>query len=306
MRISITTSKIWTPQGTVLSGGVDDENNNYNEPNVIYEGGVFKMWVHHGWNTSQLYYYTSNDGILWTPYGSNPLLSGAACVCPFVFKSGATYYLFFTPALNQSMQRWSSTDGTTWTQDSSAVLSLGSSGTWDDYQFGNMFVWKEGATDWRMLYEARGGEEAWKLGYATSSDGLSWTKSVSNPVISETGSIGGPFLYKSLGGTYYLWCQNSLVVTTPTDIDRYKSSNLTSWTKDPIGNNTLGRRGSDEGADNTNNGQVADICMLEIGGQTYAWFVANPNGNAVTGHAHIKLTISRLPMEQLILTNEGY
>lgn len=299
------TSKIWTAQGTVLSGGVNDEANNYQEPTVIYEGGSFKMWLKHGWATPQLYYYTSADGISWTPYGSNPLLSGAATEQPFVFKDGSTYYLFMHASLTGDYKRYSSSDGITWSLDSASVLALGTSGAWDDYQLGNLFVWKEGASDWRMIYEARNDAAGvWKIGYATSSDGLSWSKSGSNPVIDETGSVGGPFIYKHADGTYWLWGQRSVSGVLPTDLARYKSTNLTSWTRDPA-HLVLTRATSDEGNAVTV-GQIADPHLVEVNGQVYMFFGGNADGSQASGHGHIKLNIARLPLAQLVLTYEGY
>lgn len=298
------TSKIWVTQGTVLSGGANDEDNNYQEASVLYESSTFKMWLKHGWATPQLYYYTSSDGISWTAYGSNPLLAGAAVEQPFVFKDGSTYYLYTHASLAGDYKRYSSSDGISWNLDSASVLSLGTAGAWDDSQLGNMFVWLEGANDWRMIYEARRSGGAWKLGYATSSDGLTWSKSGSNPVLSETGSIGGPFVYKDSSGTYWMWAHRSVSSTLPTDLSRYKSTNLTSWTRNPV-DNTLTRFTSDDGNTSTN-GQIADPHLLEVNGQTYMYFEGNADGSQVSGHAHIKLVISRLPISQLVNTPEGY
>ena len=188
--------------------------------------------------------------------------------------------------------------------DAENVITLGTDGAWDNFQLGNLFVWKESANDWRMIYEARQSGGSWKLGYATSSDGLSWSKSGSNPVITETGSVGGPFVYKNGTNDYWMWTHRSISGILPTDLVRYKSSNLTSWTRNPT-DLTLTRYYSDEG--NTSSvGQIADIHMVEINGLVYAWFIGNADGSQASGHAHIKLAIARVPMSQLINTSEGY
>lgn len=306
------TSQIWTNRGTVISGSGTDNQNNLCEPSVVHEGNaqilsgtVFKMWLRRDWATPVIDYYESLDGITsWTPYASNPVLSGVWQ--PFVFSYGGTLYMYaHAAAAGSPWQRHSSSNGIAWTQDSANVMAVGGAGAWDDYDFGNNFVWAESSTDWRMLYEAHRSGGVWKLGYATSSDaGLTWSKSGSNPVIAETGSVGGPWLYKDATGNYWVWLHHSASGFVPTDIERYTSSNLTSWTKNPV-TNTLARAYSDEGNGGTI-GQIADFTAVEVGTQTYAWFAASPNGTANTGHFHIKLAIARLPLSQLINTNEGY
>lgn len=311
MRIFIGTSKIWTSQGVAISAGVGDESN-ANECSVIYEAGaqiltgtVYKMWWRGGWSTvSQLNYAESSDGLSWTQYGSNPVL--ADVMYPHVFKDGSTYYLYAVPkATTGQINLWTSSDGISWTLDTEAVLSKGAGGQWDDGSvIGNNFVWKESANDWRMMYEAHTGSGAWKIGYATSSDGRSWSKSGSNPVVSETGSVGGPFVYKNGANDYWMWVQSSASGFLPTDLSRYTSANLTSWTRTPPGL-VLTRYGTDEGA-TTQVGQIADIVMLTVGGETWAWMAANTDGSQASGHSAIKFLKARVPMSQLIYTNEGY
>lgn len=310
MLLSASTSKIWTPQGTVLSGTGADETNNVGEPTVIYEAGaqiltgtVYKMWYGSGWASPQIQYAESNDGVSWTKYGSNPVLNGYNR--GFVYKDGTTYKLYAVPATPLTrFDYYTSSDGLAWTLDTSPSMSVGAAGQWDETNMGNIFVWKEGASDYRTIYEARSGTGAWHLGYATSTDGKTWSKSGSNPILNEAGSTGGPFVYKAADNTYWMWVHRSVSSTTPTDISKYYSTNLTTWTRSPL-NDTLQRSASDEG-NGSANGQLSDIHMLTVGGQTYAWIGASPDGSVITGHSHIKLFIARLPLSQLIYTNEGF
>jgi hypothetical protein len=302
------TSKIWSSPVTAVSGHPTNDESTLSEPNVIYEAGaqvlsgtVYKMWVRGGWDTPHLNYYESTDGVSWTAYGSNPLLTNV--VLPFVFKDGSTYYLYYAPTVNTQYDMRTSSDGITWSAATTSILAIGSAGAWDDSVFGNLFVWKESANDWRMIYEAKRAGGAWHLGYATSSDGTSWSKSGSNPVLNETGSNGGPFIYKDAAGTYWMWTQRAISGELPTDIARYSSTNLTSWTRNPynyvLTRTSIGGNGSD-------NGQFADITMLTVGDQTYAWFGATTDGTASSGNMSIALAIARLPLAQLVNTSEGY
>lgn len=302
------TPYIWTLRGTVLSGVAPDETNNVGEPNVIYEGSpqilagtVFKMWYTSGWASPEIHYAESTDGISWTKYGSNPVL--AAHCRPSVFKDGSTYYMFAANVANTQIDLYSSADGVSWSLVQSAAIGLGTAGAWDDTTIANTFVWKEGANDYRMLYEAKTGAGGiWKIGYATSTNLTSWTKSGSNPVVSETGSVGGPMLYKAASGAYWLWVHHSLSSTLPTDLERYTSSNLTTWTKDPLANTLT--RGSGDG-NGSANGQIADAMLVETGGQVYMWYSGNPDGSVVTGHSVIKLATSSRSLESLVNTVEG-
>lgn len=303
---------VWTSQGSVISGDPTDDESNVQEPNVLYEGDaqiltgtVYKMWLKGGWNTSHINYYESYDGISWTPYGSNPLITGGT-EQPHIFKDGATYYLYFRVGFEgYAFKRYSSSDGVNWTLDSASTLGVGGVGAWDHFSLGNIFVWKEGASDWRAIYEALNASGGtWKLGYATSSDGLTWSKSGSNPVIAETGSTGGPFIYKDLGGTYWMWVHHSPTGSLPTDLERYYSTDLITWTRKPT-RNTLWRVGSGEGA-GTSVGQIADPTMLEINGKLYMWLGTNPDGSGPDGHGTISLKTADMTFEQIIHSNEGY
>lgn len=301
---------IWTLRGAVLSGVAPDETNNVQEPTALYEGNpqilagpnVFKLWYKSGWATPYLHYAESADGLTWTKYASNPLLSNVEQ--PFIFKDGATYHLYFI--LHDTVTRmdhYTSADGLSWTLAQASALTTGAGGAWDDEKLGNSCIWKEGASDWRMIYEAcKTTDHIWKLGYATSSDGNSWSKSGSNPVVSETGSVGGPFVYKRAASDYWCWAHHSISGTVPTDLCRYLSSNLTTWTRNPISNTLV--RGAGEG-NSGSVGQLADPSIIEVSGTTYLFYGANADGSAATGHSQIKLATTARTMAQLVNTPEG-
>ncbi|MFH1720671.1 MAG: DUF2341 domain-containing protein [Patescibacteria group bacterium] len=299
----------WTRQGTVLSASTAPEDSNVYEPTVIYEGSpqilsgqtnVFKMWYSGGWNSPNLNYAESTDGISWTKYGSNPIIS--AHNRSYVFKSGSTYYLYAANTANTQIDLYTSSDGVNFTLDTSSVIAIGSTGQWDASHIANLEIWIEGSNSWKMLYEASG--DVWKIGLATSTDGRTWTKSASNPVISETGSRGGPWINK-IGSTYYLWVHGSPTGGLPTDLYRYTSTDLVTWTNSPVGI-VLARRTSDEGV-GTSVGQVADPTYLEYNGSVYVWYAASSDGTSQSAGQHIKLAIaSGKTFNDLIASNEDY
>jgi hypothetical protein len=100
-----------------------------------------------------------------------------------------------------------------------------------------------------MIYTGQSGAYAtYRIGLATSTNGYSWTKSASNPVLTGTSSWelivrnGVPISkIESYGvikvdGTYYLW-YNTLGTGGARQIGLATSTNLISWTKD--GNNPI-------------------------------------------------------------------
>lgn len=304
---------VWTRYGTVMTGDPSTEETAVAEPRIIYEGSpvilagpnVYKMWYTAGWSTPKVNYAESADGKTWTKYTSNPLLTNP--LHAEVMHDGATYYLWAvrSSADQKNIDLYTATDGVTFALDTSAILTTGGAGTWDANRFGNIYIWKEGTGDYRMLYEASNAADLWKIGYATSTDMRTWTKYGSNPVVSEGGMVGGPFLWKAGAGDYWLWTHRSSNIgkNTPLDFARYHSTDFTTWTRSPY-QNVYHRLGTDEGANNRY-GSIGDVWLIQVGSQTYMWYDASPDGEANPGQPTIKLAIANLTLAQLVETNEG-
>jgi predicted GH43/DUF377 family glycosyl hydrolase len=103
-----------------------------------------------------------------------------------------------------------STTGTSWGTSSSALLAAGSAGQFDQGGQADPTVIYDGAGDWKMWYDAtKGADTAWTLGYATSTDGTTWTKygQILTRGTTATGDKSGlhhPACIK-YDGTYYLF-----------------------------------------------------------------------------------------------------
>ncbi|HEV2635934.1 MAG TPA: hypothetical protein VGX23_12345 [Actinocrinis sp.] len=85
----------------------------------------------------------------------------------------------------------------------------------------------------QMLYRGQDSKGVSAVGYATSTNGTTFTRSASNPVISgtlpsETGGIEDPRLYE-LDGTYYSFFTG--VAGGSVDIDEATSTDLVHWTQ---------------------------------------------------------------------------
>ncbi len=169
-------------------------------PNVILDGGTYKMWYAASSVASpsrKIGYATSPEGLTWTKYGSAPLLSPGVAGSwdangvsfPMVIKDGSTYKLWYTGMDASGIGRVgyaTSPDGITWTKSASnPVLNVGAAGTWDSTYVGMVGVVKVG-TAFKLWYRG-GNETSGGIGYATSPDGIAWTKSGTAAVLPNLG-----------------------------------------------------------------------------------------------------------------------
>jgi predicted GH43/DUF377 family glycosyl hydrolase len=157
--------------------------------------------------------------IKWTKYSGNPVLStnpgkfdssgirgNSVLYEDGVFKKWYAGY----DGSNNRIGYAISYDGKSWIRQNSGnpVLSLGSSGSWDDWLVTDPAVIKDGSS-YKMYYAGNDGANA-KIGYATSTDGISWTRYANNPVLSFDGGgfdsnhVYCPGVIKD-GSKYRMW-----------------------------------------------------------------------------------------------------
>lgn len=262
------------------------------EPSVIYEGGVWKMW-YRGFNATDavLGYSTSPDGLNYTDQGYVTTLNFGWC--PNVKKIDGTYYLIWSSGAGgptPAFYRKTSADGITWSAAVS-ILVNGSAAAWDGVPGNNEF-WKEGST-WYMIYEAKGVVSGgWRLGLATSSDGLTWTKYAGNPVFGNASgdSAGGPYIQK-YDGVYYMSYHYSQVDGTVTDIGMVQSTDLITWTK-----STFYTQLAREQTIANEAKQVADPFIISAGGKNLLYFEGVTTGGTVS---HMYVASSLYTYEQI-------
>jgi len=199
----------------------------YEEDEASAKYKIFYTGYNSDRNTDEkIHYAYSEDGETWTKCTSNPVIDDRRAEDPYVVKSGSTYYLFAEDKeagveVHGVIRRWHSSDCITWSDDGQ-ITGIA------DCQ--SPTVWIEGST-WYMLYE-RYPDNA-DIALATSSDGLAWTDSVSNPVMENSatdwasGDIVPDDIYK-VDSTYYMFYHAHDGTYFRSGIAT--SSNLTSWT----------------------------------------------------------------------------
>jgi len=185
---------------------------------VFFDGAKYRMW-YTGFNPTlnkppEIGYATSPDGINWTKYANNPVLSptefweSEGLAEPVVIFNGAQFQMWYSG--NTGTGYATSPDGINWTKYAgNPVLDAGSSGSWDDAGIFPTTVRIEGTTYKMWCTGFDGG--VFRFGYATSSDGINWVKHANNPIMNvgpagswERGSIFLPDVL-FFDNTYHMW-----------------------------------------------------------------------------------------------------
>jgi len=194
----------WTksPYNPVISIAVDSYD--YKRamlPCVIQDGNMLKMWYTGTSNASNddICYAYSSDGINWTKNSVNPVLSrgpsgswDAEAAWPWTVTKddNGIYWMYYRAekSTNPAMGLANSTNGINWTKHPKNPLRA----------YSNVFGWENRYFWFNPLEKSNGTYRFWSIagagapsvGYATSSDGLSWIDS------------GGPVLRPKAGTIY--------------------------------------------------------------------------------------------------------
>jgi predicted GH43/DUF377 family glycosyl hydrolase len=199
------------------------------DPSVLHDGTAYDLYftaIDNGGarsigfaSTGQVAGTLLPDNAAWANKAQIPISSGSAFDAsavshPSVIKDGSNYVMYYTGAdaggISRIGRASSSSAGTGYTAGASAVLDLGGAGSFDSHDVKDPVVAKLGATDYRMLYTGVDADGIERVGYATSSDGVSWTKQgvVLNPSLAaysadETGVEPTGMLLDS--STLHVW-----------------------------------------------------------------------------------------------------
>lgn len=209
-------------------------------PDVIYHDGLYKMWYTGADDyRRRIGYATSPDGFSWTKHDGFLLESAPSTWMDNhlnyqrVVLADSVFHMWFWSA--DRIGHATSSDGINWTFTENAVL-WGDNGQWDQSMVVPADIIYDGA-EFQMWYNGSSDGDVIAVGYATSPDGINWTKYDGNPVF-ERGAPGswdddGLFYASSVvynGGQYILWyCGNDGI--TRNRIGRATSVNGINWTR---------------------------------------------------------------------------
>jgi hypothetical protein len=309
---------IWQKQGIVIPiTAADIASSGYGtyQPSILHDGNarilsglVYKMWFTGGGTSANIYYAESTDGKNWTRYGSAVLTGWSNGQ---VIKVGTTYYMYVQASASQgsgTIALFESTDGLSWgSAVSTTILAAGTGGAWDAGTFYVLASPVELSGTWYMLYigGASGSNGLFKLGVATSTDLLTWTKHVGNPVLSNI-TASTPV---NVGGTWYMWSSSGPTSPQqagiqanydPSEGMRYQSTDLLTWTN-PV--HSIHHSQMYESL-NTPLGQAAPCYLIDVGGKAFMYEIGAPLDGSAPQDYQIALSIAPAPIAQVVLHNE--
>lgn len=181
---------------------------------VLYEDDLYKMWYEHSQDgLRQLGYATSADGMVWARHPDNPVLAVGpdgfdqdAVAHGTLINDSGIYKLWYHAVGDQGViiAYATSPDGINWTKQGPALIP--GDGTWDEFALWGPSVLKRGDTYW-MWYSGAGPTGPPAIGVVTSTNGITWTRQITSPVLSEEGVIGDPSVIED-GGTLRMWYNN--------------------------------------------------------------------------------------------------
>jgi predicted GH43/DUF377 family glycosyl hydrolase len=225
--IATSASIIWTkyegnPVLIETAGGWDASGTGF--PSVIFSEGRYRLWYESGW-PYRIGYASSSNGISWEKHSNAPVLvkgesgkwdSGHVVGPHAIFHDGVykMWYIGIRHRYNTtdgaSIGYATSTDGIHWNKyTNNPVLIPGPAGSWDSKCLWDSCVVTEG-DNYKKWYSGYDGSN-FRIGYATSTDGINWVKYPGNPVldIGPPGSWDSRFIYLPdvifNGNFYEMW-----------------------------------------------------------------------------------------------------
>ncbi len=285
---------------------------------VLFDGTKYHMW-YAGYNPTlnvppAIGYATSPDGLQWTKYANNPVMrpvSGSweaeGLFTPVVIFDGVSFRMWYSAndaSFVAATGYATSPDGINWTRHSgNPILRPGASGRWDSAEASVASIIFDGTT-YQRWYLGQSGNFIYRIGYATSSDGIRWAKYANNPVL----DVGPPGAWDESivfmpdvhfdGTTYQMWYNGSS--PTAASIGRATSSDGVHWTKD-LTNPVL-----DVGLPGTwESKEVGHPRVLFDGNKLKMWYIGvNAQINVRIGYASSDATTAITDQESKFITTE--
>jgi hypothetical protein len=203
---------------------------------VIKEDGIYKMWYEGSadYGVRQTGYATSTNGIDWNKYPGNPVIQAGpegydqeTAGHGSVLHEGGVYKRWYHAMGDQGaiIAYATASDEVTWTKQGPVLLPEPSE--WDEFTLWGPSVLNLDGTYW-MWYAAAGPMGPPAIGVVTSTDGISWTRFMTGPVVFGDAPIGDPMVISD-GGKLKMWYSNYARGT----VDYAESEDGINWTLYP-------------------------------------------------------------------------
>jgi len=260
---------------------------------VLYDGSMYQMWYSGSPQqyTYRIGYATSSDGLNWTKDTlNNPVLGLGApgafddtdVWMPWVLQEADTLKMWYMGNLGTGGIGYiTSTDPAAWTrQRTTPVLTGGGSGAWDNFIFGPVVLHNDSL--YQMWYSGRSQNNLWQTGYATSPDGVNWTKdTLNNPVLAvsagewdATAASVGSVIFEA--GLYHMWYDGTIGDPfSGVEIGYATSPDGVTWTKDTL-NNPIMTGGAPGSWDDDNNSFPR---VIKDGSRYRMWYTGRGSGS---------------------------
>jgi hypothetical protein len=308
---------VWQKQGIVLAPQTADLASSGigvyegcaiydSNPQILAGPNVYKLWFSAGpLTSSSVWYAESPDLIHWTRSGSAVV---ANVVSPTVIKNGSTYYLYCQAASNPGSgvtQLYTSTNGTSWTLQNASLFATGS------YPLKPIAI--IGGT-WYALWGHLGTAGFAVVNLATSPDGLTWTNSGSNPVISAQSTYPYP-CFTNINGTYYVWMQkgpsapqNSAASDAfdPTECIRFSTIDFVHWSAPVISlHHSQMHESLNTPVNNTEAvGGTAPVAIFDVAGKATMLYLLSQGDNIGPVVAQFSVAVAPAPIASVVQFNE--
>lgn len=216
---------------------------------VVFDGEIYHMWYignKSDWD-GKIGYATSSDGIHWEKYADNPVLEGGTAGTweshgvgtPHVVWDGKIFHMWYsgnkaTSKLFVSIGYAKSSDGIHWTKHENNPVLVPT----QDWEGGEVIVLpkviiKDNTFQlwYSSGYSFSPGNPAkeYKIGYATSLDGISWKKYENNPVLDTGGFQAEPSTIILRDSVFQMWFSSDFLPDNRWRIGYAESVDGTNW-----------------------------------------------------------------------------
>lgn len=244
----------------------------------------------------------------WAFEASNPILTptddpdawdAAVSAGPAVVYTGEQFLMWYTGVDTAGVARIglaTSADGVAWTKSDANPVFEPNPGGWDPLGVQNPAVVKYNDV-YHMWYSGTTEAGALAIGYATSSDGVAWTRASEAPVLTpgEPGTWDGIAVHTPTvvveDGTFLMWYVGldgpSLFQGAKVQTGFAKSDDGINWEKDP--NNPVLPTGADGSFDS---GAAAVVQVFKLDADTYAMLYGGTNLTTFFGGLLATLDVS--------------